>query len=584
MNSGSAPNLALSRHKPPSRSCKECYRRKLKCDRAHTCSNCLRGCITCVYTNEPIRRDRKSKRRAQESVQDTTLVLQPHPGRLLAGKHGKSRLLRDTCWARPCIELVDSRGIQDDPAYYLGPSSTGILFYESFLFRTTAPQVQTEIVNPPFYQIRQLWDIYVHNVDPLVKILHKPSVEQVLDGLSSSENGPRPELRALILAICYAAVSSLPSSQVRAEFAFGSESYVASFRSALEKALTDAQLSQTNDLRVLQAFIIYLTCLPRKEARSISLQASLAVRISRAMGLHRDGSIFELPPFETEMRRRIWWYLCILDWRAAEDADLEITIMPSSFDTKMPLNINDNDMDPGSSNIQGRHDYTELMFSLIRFESWSLIASWGNASLLLPLQKTIGIEEKKKAIEQLSSHLEDTYLSRCCQIPTPFARFLLMITPLLIAKLQLLASYPAYCDKINADISLTSGDKDKLFKSTIDLLEFEQILRADCELVGWHWFFANAHIQWHAMSLALSELCVRVEGEIEYMAWDVIERVFPSTSLESERRNKTIWEPLQALKQKALDARYFFMSQLSTMFPSEIDDFVFDESSLDWNI
>lgn len=105
MSSGSAPNLALSRHKPPSRSCKECYRRKLKCDRAQTCSNCLRGCITCVYTNEPIRRDRKSKRRAQESVQDTTLVLQPHPGRLLAGKHGKSRLLRDTCWARPCIEV-----------------------------------------------------------------------------------------------------------------------------------------------------------------------------------------------------------------------------------------------------------------------------------------------------------------------------------------------------------------------------------------------------------------------------------------------------------------------------------------------
>ncbi|KAI1093780.1 fungal-specific transcription factor domain-containing protein [Rostrohypoxylon terebratum] len=579
MNNGSSLNLALARRKPPSRSCKECHRRKLKCDRAQTCSNCLRGCITCVYTNEPIRRDRKSKHRVQE---DTTPVLQPHPGRLLAGKHGKSRLLRDTCWARPCIELVDTSSSQDDPAYCFGSSSTRILFHESFLFRATAPQVQTEIVNPPLYQIRQLWEIYVHNVDPLVKILHKPSVERVLDDLSSNRDRSSPELRALLLAICYAAVSSLPSFQVRAEFAFDSDSYVASFRSALEKALADAQLSQTHDLRVLQAFIIYLTCLPRKEARSIYLQASLAVRISRAMGLHRDGTIFELSPFETEMRRRLWWYLCILDWRAAEDADLEITIMPSSFDTKIPLNINDNDMDPGSSSIQGRHDYTEMVFSLIRFEAWSLIAAWSNASMPFPVQKPIGIEEKKIAIDQLSSHLKDTYLSLCYQNPTPFTRLLLMITPLLVAKLNLLALYPAYCDRINADTTLASEDKDKLFKSTIDLLEFEQVLGADCELIGWHWFFANAHIQWHAMSLALSELCVRVEGEIEYMAWDVIERVFPSTSVESERGDQNVWEPLQGLKQKALNARYLSMSQLSTMFPSDTDDFVFDGFTLDW--
>ncbi|KAI1210427.1 fungal-specific transcription factor domain-containing protein [Annulohypoxylon truncatum] len=577
MNTESPPYPTSSSHKPPSRSCKECYRRKLKCDRAQTCSNCLRGCLTCVYTNEPIRRDRKSKRRAQESAKDTTPVLQPRPGRFLAGKHGKSRLLGDTCWARPFIEPVGLNDGQNDPTYHLPPSGTGNLFYENFLFRKTAPRVPIEIANPSFCQIRQLWDIYVHNVDPLVKILHKPSVERVLCDLSLSEDGPDPEIWALLLAICYAAVSSLPSSQIRVEFALDADNYVASFRAALEKALTDAQLLQTHDLRVIQAFAIYLTCLPRKEARSIALLISLAVRISRTMGLHRDGSIFKLPTFETEMRRRLWWYLCLLDWRAAEDAGLEITIMLSTFDTKMPLNINDDDMDITSSDIHGRHDYTEMAFSLIRYEAWSVLASWSSMNMH---QEPAGIEEKKRAIENLSTYLENTYINPYCQISTPFTRILLMVTPLLMDKLRLIIMYPAYCDGTNGEVSLTLEDKNKLFRSAIDLLEFEQTLGADYELRGWRWFFANAHIQWHAMTFVLSELCVRVEGEVEHMAWDVIERVFPSTP---DRRDDNVWEPLQGLKQKALSTRYSITSQLSALFPSDTDDFVLDRSSLDWS-
>ncbi|KAI1460858.1 fungal-specific transcription factor domain-containing protein [Annulohypoxylon moriforme] len=561
----------------------ECYRRKLKCDRAQTCSNCLRGHIACIYTNEPIRRDRKSKRRAPGPLDKAVepKQLQPHPGRLLAGKHGKSRLLGDTCWVRPSIELLGSQG---DPTYHLTPSATGCLSYESLLFPSTQSQVQIEIANPSFDQIRRLWKIYIHNVDPLIKILHKPSIERVLNDLSLSGDGPDPETRALFLAICYSAVCSLPTTQVKAEFAFDANGFVASFRTALEKALADAQLPQTDDLRVLQAFIIYLTCLPRKESRSIALLISLAVRISRAMGLHRDGTIFGLSPFETEMRRRIWWYLCILDWRVAEDAGLEITIMPSTFDTKMPLNIDDDDIDISSASIHGRHEYTEIVFSLIRYEAWSLVASWGSSmSMPCPHQKPTGIEEKRRAIGNLSTHLGNAYLNLCHQVSTPFTRIVLMVTPLLIAKIRLVTLYPTYCDSTEGKTSLTPEDKNELFRSAIDLLEFEQSLGADHELRGWRWFFANAHVQWHAMSFALSELCVRFEGETEYMAWDVIERVFPSAIPDSDRRDDNVWEPLQGLKQKALNARYFSASQSATIFPSDIDNFVFDRLSLDWN-
>jgi hypothetical protein len=36
------------------------------------------------------------------------------------------------------------------------------------------------------------------------------------------------------------------------------------------------------------------------------------------MGMHLDGILLGLSPFETEIRRRIWWQLRMYDFRAAE--------------------------------------------------------------------------------------------------------------------------------------------------------------------------------------------------------------------------------------------------------------------------
>ncbi|KAI1136623.1 fungal-specific transcription factor domain-containing protein [Hypoxylon sp. FL0543] len=609
MNGGNPSHSIPPRHKSRPRSCTECYRRKLRCDRAQTCSNCARSCITCIYTNEPIRRDRKSKLRgqtlvdrvaelerlvcqrdgqeslkgslesAQGSVPGDLPVLHRHPGHLIANEEGKSRLLNNTFWAWPLSETeYPNCSAGSDLVYQLTSSFLSTPSYGCLLFPQAASQIQTAPAYPHLGQIRQLWQIYVHNVDPLVRVLHKPSIEQILNDASLGNHTIGPETMALLLAICYNAVSSLPPSQAGVGVAYDTASYIASFRTAVENALVNAQLLQTDDLRVLQAFVIFLTCLPRKEARSIATLISLAVRISRAMGLHRDGSLFNLTPFETEMRRRLWWHLCLLDWRAAEDAGLDATIIPSTFDTKMPLNINDHDMDKTSINIQGRHGYTEMTFALVRYEAWPLVSSWSTRDMLCPCKCLAGIEEKKNALKVLSNRLDNTYLRFCRPISTPITRTLLMIAPLLIAKLRLVALYPAYRGSTREETTITPEEKDILFRSAIDLLEFEQLLGADSELRGWRWFFANGHIQWHAMSVALSELCVRVKGETEDAAWNVIDRVFPSTPLGSGGMDGSVWEPLQGLKQKALDARYSsFTSQLSDVFSFEPDSFLLDE-------
>ena len=59
------------------------------------------------------------------------------------------------------------------------------------------------------------------------------------------------------------------------------------------------------------------------------------------MGLHRDGSHYGLHPVETEVRRRVWAQIRMLDLRTAEELGCEPTIMEGSYDTSLPLDIPD---------------------------------------------------------------------------------------------------------------------------------------------------------------------------------------------------------------------------------------------------
>jgi hypothetical protein len=54
------------------------------------------------------------------------------------------------------------------------------------------------------------------------------------------------------------------------------------------------------------------------DTRTLWTLSGVANRIAHGMGVHRDGTILSLSPFETEMRSRIWWQINIFDSKAAE--------------------------------------------------------------------------------------------------------------------------------------------------------------------------------------------------------------------------------------------------------------------------
>lgn len=93
-----------------------------------------------------------------------------------------------------------------------------------------------------------------------------------------------------------------------------------------------------------------------------------AVRLAECMGLHRDGSQYGLNAVEVHVRRLVWYQLCFLDIRTCDQTGPRPQIRADDFDTKLPLNVNDADLESSSPPTSDSDQFTEMTVSRIRFE------------------------------------------------------------------------------------------------------------------------------------------------------------------------------------------------------------------------
>lgn len=137
---------------------------------------------------------------------------------------------------------------------------------------SNSPQVNRRLSLQP--QIRhRLCDIFFHNVDPLFKILHRPSLQAYIkDGmpyLDYEQDHQAPATLASAIYLC--AVCTLDEVECQSIFSTSKNTIVAEFHQETELALAKADFVTTNDLTVLQAYIISLV----SDTTSFSFFASL---------------------------------------------------------------------------------------------------------------------------------------------------------------------------------------------------------------------------------------------------------------------------------------------------------------------
>jgi hypothetical protein len=400
--------------------CQSCVRKKVKCNRAvPKCASCSKAKLQCVYQSPPPRKRKRS--RGEEDVHERLARYERilHDHNLLPTAAASTPSGRDTetsaiSTRAPTPVLPDSQPSAtvskvalstDGRSRYIdnvllldagegdlcelpeseqeeynhdetGPDEgtlTGLLgalaahTISGAIIGST--QSLTDL-HPTYEEAAKLWQAYVKNVEPLCKILHVPTVAMMFDAVSKHPAGASKNEECLMFVIYYFAVFSMSDTDCIREFKNPRAQLLSRYQTTVIQALVNASWLKTTEMPILQAFTLFLIALRTQiDSHTFWILTGIAIRLAQRMGLHRDGESLGLPPFEVQMRRRLFWQLLPLDSYAGQTSGTGISISPSSWDTKQPLNINDDQIFPGMTQRPcEQRGASEMIFCLSRME------------------------------------------------------------------------------------------------------------------------------------------------------------------------------------------------------------------------
>jgi len=439
----------------------------------------------------------------------------------------------------------------------VGPSTSS---HQGFMFNHSTHTVDLHPLHPPPEVIVEYWNIYEKNCDPLIKMLHLPTMRDQIYALKDNPGKSSKAMEVLLFAIYYGAITSLTDEECLETSGETRPVLQSRYRFGIEQGLAKASFLVTEEIIVLQAFILYLMCLRRHaDARFVWTLCGLAVRIAITMSLHLDGTNFGLSALDVEIRRRTWWQACILDIRTSEDHGCDPTIVEHTYDTGFPLNINDKDINSSMKELPvERVGVTESTFSLIRFE---VAITFRRLHFQQPLTgfhgsfaeaKNISLEDKERCVEQCHQRLEEKYL-RHCDMSKPMHWVICTVARLIMAKMWLVIYHPY--QRIDGGASMPQETKDRLLLTSMESIEYAVLLQTEARTLKWGWLF-KTYTQWHALAFLLSALCTRTEGPIVERAWLAVDKgvaLWDRNTADNKRSH--LWRPLRKLMATARAAR-----------------------------
>lgn len=113
-------------------------------------------------------------------------------------------------------------------------------------------------LHPETSHIFQLWQMFLNNVNPIVKLLHAPTTQQMILGAISDLNHISRPTEALLFSIYLCAVASLSDETSHRVLGASRSDLVARFSHAAEQALINAEFLRSTDVQTLRALTLYL--------------------------------------------------------------------------------------------------------------------------------------------------------------------------------------------------------------------------------------------------------------------------------------------------------------------------------------
>ncbi|KAI1351039.1 hypothetical protein F5Y01DRAFT_325585 [Xylaria sp. FL0043] len=531
--------------------------------------------------------DRDSDHQAAASLTSEGSGIQSQFGRLVLNDAGRSRYVSSGFWSRVNDEIdgikmetqhlaeAELDWTEDEDPSDTAPSTHDLERIASerhaFLFghnlNPSSPDLRE--LHPLPSQVPFLLDVFTENVNFIVQIVHMPTIRKMTRrSRVSDRSSTSPAQEALMFSIYYAAISSMDDDDVVNNFGSTKTELTTNYRLGLEHALARADFLNKPDIVLVQAFSIFLFLVRLQESpRFIWMMTGLVIRMAQSLGLQRDGTHFKhLTPYEVDMRRRIWYALCSLDVRASEDQGTDFTIQLGSFDTKLPLNINNDDIAVDTKETpKEREGITDMTGAIVQTQISNI-----SRRVVSP---SIGLEEQSRLIGSIYTTLEERYLRFSKESENIQSWAIVVITRLVVAKLTLFSHLPVLFSSPGEHLS--HEIRNKLLLAAIEVAEFNHALNAERACRHWRWVY-QTYTHWHAIVYLLIEMCRRPWSPIVERSWTALHSPWLIPAKSKVNKDTRTWVPLRKLMLKARKHRVNELDRLrndiSAARQLEIDD------------
>ena len=246
------------------------------------------------------------------------------------------------------------------------------------------------------------------------------------------------------------------------------------------------------------------------------------------------------------MRRRVWWAVCLIDVRVSEDQGTDISIQKSSFDTRLPLNINDEDIDQDTvDDPEERSGATDISFL-------RAVAGITDVTMQMmtsnPKNDKAGLDAQNELLNEVYRKVEQEYLQHVTADANIYYWTAVTVAQVVIRKLTLLVYLPVLFSSTSEQES--EDIRCKLLIAAIELAEYDHALHVEPAVRHWRWIW-QTHTHWYAIVFLLLETSRRAWSPNVERAWIVLRNgsLFPPKTLTP--KNRRFWFPLRKLMHKA---------------------------------
>ncbi|KAI5866596.1 hypothetical protein GGS23DRAFT_278651 [Durotheca rogersii] len=366
---------------------------------------------------------------------------------------------------------------------------------------------------------------YFVSVHPIAPCAHRPTLEATYATFWEEINAgfePRASMQAIIFGAMFSGAISLSESAVISDLGvYSKANWVASLKMGTETALSKAKFLQTTKVETMQAFIMYMLPLCRAEvSRAHSVLVGAAVRMAECMGLHRDGEAYGLTPLETHVRRLIWHQLCFLDIRTCEAQGPKPVIRRDGYDTKLPLNCNEEDITNAVVPPESTDVWTTSTLALIRFEINEMMRIiWVERRRLETRKTTLTavltkIEHFRQRMSEKYDHLLDS--------TEPIQRYAKCVMYLLTYRLHVMVLHPYHSNAANP---MPARLNQLLITYGIMIVELAIQLETNHHFEDWAWYL-GAYFQYQIALLLATEAYFRPQSREATRIWSCLDYVF----------------------------------------------------------